>query len=68
MMDDDEPNEEYPPEGGCLGVGQAHTLSERAVKKPNRNPIGFVHFPDPPKLKARRSFKPKAKLKSRRHK
>lgn len=64
MIDDDE---DYPPEGGCLGVGATHTISERAVKKPNRNPIGFVHFPDKPELKARR-VKPKPKLKSRRRK
>ncbi len=65
MIDDDE---DYPPEGGCLGIGAAHTISDRAVKKPNRNPIGFVHFPDKPELKARRSVKPKPKLKSRRRK
>jgi hypothetical protein len=65
MMDDDEG---YPPEGGCLGIGSFHTISERAVRKSKREPIGFIHFPDPPVLKARRSVKSKPKLKSRRRK
>jgi hypothetical protein len=65
MMDDDEG---YPPEGGCLGIGSFHTISERAVRKSKREPIGFIHFPDPPVLKARRSVKTKPKLKARRKK
>lgn len=65
MMDDDE---DYPPEGGCLGIGSTHTMSERGVKKPKNEPIGFVHFPDKPEVKARRSVKPKVKLKARRQK
>jgi hypothetical protein len=65
MMDDEE---DYPPEGGCLGVGSTHTISERAMRKVKKEPIGFVHFPDPPVLKARRSVKAKPKLKARRKK
>jgi hypothetical protein len=65
VSDDDEG---YPPEGGCLGVGSTHTISERGVKKVKKEPIGFVHFPDPPELKARRSVKAKPKLKARRKK
>jgi len=64
MLDDDE---DYPPEGGCLGVGAAFVISERAVRRPKKEPIGFVHFLDPPQLKSRR-VKIKAKLKSRRRK
>lgn len=65
MRDDDE---DYPPEGGCLGVGATHAISERAVRKIKKEPIGFVHFPDPVLLKARRAPKPKQKLKARRKK
>jgi hypothetical protein len=66
VSDDDE---DYPPEGGCLGVGSTHTISERAMRmKAKKEPIGFVHFPDPPVLKARRSVKTKPKLKARRKK
>lgn len=61
MFDDDE---EYPPEGGCLGVGAAHTVSERGVKKIKKNPIGFVHFKDPPAAKAKRA-RPKPKRRKR---
>jgi hypothetical protein len=63
VFDDDE---DYPPEGGCLGVGATHAISERAVRKIKKEPIGFVHFPDKPELKVRRSVKPKPKLKTRR--
>jgi hypothetical protein len=62
VIDDEE---DYPPEGGCLGVGSTHTISERAMRKVKKEPIGFVHFPDKPELKARRT-KAKPKLKSRR--
>jgi hypothetical protein len=61
-LDDDEG---YPPEGGCLGVGSTHTISERAVRKVKREPIGFVHFPDKPEAKAKRVTKPKAKRRKR---
>jgi hypothetical protein len=47
-----------------LGVGSAHTISERAIRKVKKNPIGFVHFKDPEKPKARRA-RPKAKAKRR---
>jgi hypothetical protein len=64
MMDDDEG---YPPEGGCLGVGSTHTISERAVRKVKKEPIGFVHFPDKPEAKAKRVrvAKPKPKRRKR---
>jgi hypothetical protein len=65
VSDDDEA---YPPEGGCLGIGATHTMSERGVRKIKKNPIGFVHFPDKPEPKARRVGKVKAKQKSRRKK
>jgi hypothetical protein len=65
MTDDDE---DYPPEGGCLGVGATHSISERAVRKIKKEPIGFVHFPEPTLLKAKRAPKSKPKLKSRRRK
>ena len=64
MLDDDE---DYPQEGGCIGIGYTHAISERAVRNIKKNPIGFVHFPDKPQLKSRR-VKIKAKLKSRRRK
>jgi hypothetical protein len=51
-----------------LGIGATHTLSERVVKKSRQEPIGFVHFPDQPEVKARRLAKPNAKLKSKRRK
>lgn len=58
--DDDWPAEPF------LGVGSAHSVSERGIKKPNKNPIGFVHFPDKPERKARRVKAAKPKLKARR--
>lgn len=69
MFDDEE---DYPQEGGCLGVGGVQTISERGVRKSKaqKNPIGFVHFHDKPKAKVRRvpKPKPKPKLKSKRRK
>ncbi len=50
-MDDDEG---YPPEGGCIGTGSICELTvSKTRKKLTRNPIGFVHFPDPPKARVR---------------
>lgn len=56
------------PAEAFLGIGSTHTLSERAVKKSRKEPIGFVHFPDQPEVKSTRRVKPKAKLKSKRRK
>jgi len=39
------------------GIGSTHTLSDRAVRKSRKEPIGFVHFPDKPKAKSRRAPK-----------
>ena len=47
-----------------LGVGSAHTISERGIRKLKKHPIGFVHFPDPPKAKRIR-VKAKAKRRKR---
>ena len=63
MSDDD-----HWPAEPFLGIGAAHALSERAVNKRKQEPIGFVHFPDQPKVKSRRRAKPKAKSKSKRRK
>jgi hypothetical protein len=56
------------PAEAFLGIGSMHTLSERAVRKSRKEPIGFVHFPDRPEVKATRPSQPKAKLKSKRRK
>ncbi len=63
MSDDD-----YWPAEPFLGIGSTHTLSERAVKKSRKEPIGFVHFPEKPKAKSRRAPKPHPKPKSKRRK
>lgn len=51
---------------GCLGVGSVYDLAQnprRGVIK--KNPIGFVHFPDPPVAKRKPVKVAKAKPKKR---
>jgi hypothetical protein len=71
-------DDDYWPAEPFLGIGATHTLSERAVRKSRKEPIGFVHFPNQrevkarrrakPEVKQRRRAKPKAKPKSKRRK
>lgn len=50
--DDDE---NYPPEGGCIGTGSVHDLNfNKPAKKPAQRPIGFVIFQDKPEPKKRK--------------
>ena len=61
-MDDDE---NYPPEGGCLGTGALHDLmSTPTRKKIVKHPIGFIHFPDKIEKKTR-AVKAKPKKRKR---
>lgn len=62
MSDDDE---EYPPQGGCLGTGALHDVAPSGKKRP-KLAIGFVHFKDKPEMKAKPKRRPAAKKAKRR--
>lgn len=51
--------EDYPPEGGSLGIGSLHSVSERGVKKVKKQPIGFIHFPDKTEIPNKGTKRPK---------
>lgn len=51
-------DEDYPPQGGCIGSGSMQDMVRSGPKKPKR-PIGFVIFPE--KEKARKVSRPEVK-------